>query len=45
MRNGPSLNFLSEASTLSRATTNEEIDQRQTISNVVESKVHLFQSN
>jgi hypothetical protein len=26
MRNGPSLNFVSEASTLSRATTDEEID-------------------
>jgi hypothetical protein len=45
MRNGPSLNFVSEASTLSRATTDEEIDQRQAVGNVVESKVPLFQSN
>jgi hypothetical protein len=45
MRNGLSLNFVSEASTLSKATGDEEIDQLQAIGNVVESKVHLFQSN
>jgi hypothetical protein len=45
MRNGLLLNFVSEASTLSKAIADEEIDELQAIGNVVEPKVHLFQSN